>query len=200
MMIFTVIVYSLFGAMCIWFVVSGIRKINQVKESQSLSDLYTSEEEHDRAIKEANSFEMNYFERVRNGEQTQLFLAVGAQSVSSLVRSLLFAGGIPTYAENEHINSLYSLNNLGAANSFSIKIFILVADYDKAKEIVDDFISKSLSEYSEEEENQRPPTKKVAGAVTTFLLFSSVIPEDAEDRAMGITVYPKADTGIMREE
>ncbi|MCR4900414.1 MAG: DUF2007 domain-containing protein [Treponema sp.] len=169
MIVFAVIIYTLFGAMCVWFVISGVKKINQVKASQSLSDLYTSEEEHDKAIKDTAAFEMNYFERVRNGEQNQQFLIVGAQTWASMIRSILFAEGIPTYAENEHVNSMYSINNSGAASSFSIKIFILVADYDKAKEIVDAFVSKTLS-------------------------------KDSEDRSLFITVLPKTDSRIVREE
>ena len=57
MLFFEIIIYTLFGAMCIWFVISGVRKINQIRASQALSEFYTDEEEHNQAIKDAEEFE-----------------------------------------------------------------------------------------------------------------------------------------------
>ena len=71
-------------------------------------------------------FEKGYFERIRNGEQSQQFLAVGSFAVCSFLRSLLAAENIPTYTENEHINSMYSFNTLGGNSSFAIKVYILI--------------------------------------------------------------------------
>ena len=34
MAIFTIVIYTLFGGMCIWFVISAIKKINQIKQDQ----------------------------------------------------------------------------------------------------------------------------------------------------------------------
>ena len=75
--------------------------------------------EHDEAIKQIESFEKGYFERVRNGEQTQQFLSVGSMMMCSFLRSLLAAENIPTYTENEHVNSMYSLNALSGNSAFS---------------------------------------------------------------------------------
>ena len=34
MLHFSIIVYTAFGLMCLWFVISGVRKINQEKQNQ----------------------------------------------------------------------------------------------------------------------------------------------------------------------
>lgn len=34
MLYFSIIAYTAFGLMCIWFVISGVRKINQEKKDQ----------------------------------------------------------------------------------------------------------------------------------------------------------------------
>ena len=215
-MLFPIIAYSAFGLLCVWFIISGIRKINEVKHSQSLEDLYTDEKEHDEAIKNAAEFEKGYFERVRNGEQTQQFLAVGSQIASSMIRSLLFAENIPTYTENEHVNSMYSLNNLAASSAFSIKVYILVADYDRAHEIVCDFINKheakqevesedgngaeteKSGDYSDEksaasEVSAQKIAKKVAAGFVTGCFFIPM-PDGSEEKMLGITILPKADS------
>ena len=196
-MIFSVIAYAAFGILCVWFIISGVRKINEVKKSQSLSDLYTDEKEHDEAIKKAASYELDYFERVRKGEQTQQFLAVGDMTSSSMIRSLLCAENIPTFAENEHINSMYSLNHLAASSAFSIKIFILVADYDRAYQIVSDFIAKCERAPEKQDEtsenaagNISSTVKKVAAAVTTGFFFIPM-PDGSEEKTMGISILPK---------
>ena len=194
-MVFPIIAYSLFGLMCVWFVISGVRKLKEVKKSQTLSDLYVDEKAHDQAIKESGQYELNYFERVRNGEQTQQFLAIAGQPASAQIRSLLYAEGIPTYAENEHINAMYSLNNLAASSAFAIKVFILVSDYDRAYEIVNDFISKCERKEPEEDAAAKTEadsgTKKAIGAVTTGFFFIPM-PDGSEEKAMGITILPKA--------
>ena len=139
MLIFSIIIYTLFGGMCFWFILSGIRKIKQIRASQDLSEFYTDEEEHNKAMAEAQEYEKGYFERIRQGEQSQQFLAVGSFTICSFLRSLLAAENIPTYTENEHINGMYSLHALGGSSSFSIKVYILISDYDRAYEIIRDF-------------------------------------------------------------
>ena len=195
MLFFSIIVYTAFGLMCVWFVISGVRKLNQEKQNAQLSDLYVDEKAHDEAIKHSGEFELNYFERVRNGEQTQQFLAIAGQPASAMIRSLLCAAGIPSYAENEHINAMYALNNLNSSSAFAIKVYILVADYDRAYEIVTDFLSKQEQikekEKAEgEEESAAKTAKKVAGAVMTGLFFMPM-PDGSEDKPMGVTILPK---------
>ena len=201
-MAFAIIIYAAFGILFISFIVSGVKKIKEIKNSQTLSDLYVDEKAHDEAIKQSGEFELNYFERVRNGEQTQQFLAIAGQPASAMIRSLLCAAGIPSFAENEHINAMYSLNNLSTSSAFAIKVFILVADYDKAYEIVNDFVSsceranvKENEESKETKESEEPAkiVKKAAGtagaAVTGF--FFIPMPDGSQDKPMGITILPK---------
>ncbi len=194
MVLFSVLAYTAFGILCISFIVSGVRKIKSLKNSQSLSDLYTDEKEHDEAIEKSAEFEMNYFERVRNGEQTQQFLSVGGQLACSMIRSMLFAEGIPTYTENEHANSFYSLNNLSSTSAFSIKVFILVADYDRAYEIVSDFVSKcerSESDDSNESESKISESAKTTADALITGCFFIPMPDGSQDKPMGITILPK---------
>lgn len=198
MILFSIFAYTAFGILCIYFIRTGIRKINEQKNSSSLSDLYTNEAEHDEAIKQSAEFEQGYFERVRNGEQTQQFLSVGGQLACSMIRSLLHAENIPTYTENEHANSFYSLNNLSSSSAFSIKVFILVADYDRAYEIVSDFISKCERAESDEEAKEASDktietAAKTAGAIVTGCFFIPM-PDGSQDKAMGITILPKIES------
>ncbi len=188
MLFFSIIIYTLFGGMCVWFVISGVQKIRQVRASQELSEFYTDEEEHNKAMTEAQEYEKGYFERIRQGEQSQQFLAVGSFFVSSFLRSLLAAENIPTYTENEHINSMYSLNALNGASSFAIKVFILISDYDRAYEIISDFIK--THQRNQEEQTETGAAKTVAKAVTTGLFFVGM-PEGAEEAVHGIMILPR---------
>lgn len=196
MILFSIFAYTAFGILCIYFIRTGIRKLNEQKNASSLADLYTNEEEHNEAIKQSEEFEKGYFERVRNGEQTQQFLSVGGQMACSMIRSLLFAENIPTYTENEHANSFYSLNNLSSSSAFSIKVFILVADYDRAYEIVSDFVFKcdrantEESEQENETENTAKNITKATGAILTGCFFVPM-PDGSQDKPMGITILPK---------
>ena len=92
--------------------VKGIKKLKGDSKSDSFSDLYTDEAEHDKAMNEIQNFETDYFARASNGEQTQEFLLVGERRVSSLIQSFLFSEGIPSYTDHEHLNTIYSFNNL----------------------------------------------------------------------------------------
>ena len=179
--------------MCLWFIISGIRKINQVRADQQLSDFYTNEEEHDQAIKDAEQYEKGYFERIKQGEQSQQFLAVGSFAICSFLRSLLAAENIPTYTQNEHINTIYSLNVLGGSSSFSIKVFILISDYDRAYEIIYDFISSHMAPDQATQEKPSIPTTKKAVVTGTFFLIGGVPQGTTEDAVYGITVLPRVE-------
>ena len=189
-MFFSVIAYIAFGVFCIYCIISGVRKQKDLKAAQQSPDYYMDEKEHDEAIKQIESFEKGYFERVRNGEQTQQFLAVGSMMLCSFLRSLLAAENIPTYTENEHVNSMYSLNALAGSSAFSIKVFILVADYDRAYEIITDFISSHKKEESEETQSSKSSIKKTSSVLITGMFFINM-PDGAEEKVHGITVLPK---------
>ena len=188
-MLFSIIAYAAFGVFGIYCIVSGVRKQKEIKAAQQSPEYYMDEKEHDEAIKQIESFEKGYFERVRNGEQTQQFLAVGSMMMCSFLRSLLAAENIPTYTENEHVNSMYSLNALSGSSAFSIKVYILVADYDRAYEIISDFIAKHEKE-ADETVSPENPVKTIAMAAVTGMFFVNM-PEGSEEKVHGITVLPK---------
>ncbi|MBR4790604.1 MAG: DUF2007 domain-containing protein [Treponema sp.] len=189
MVFFSIVIYTLFGGMCIWFIISGIQKIKQIQASQALSEFYTNEEEHDKAIQDAQSYEEGYFERIRQGEQSQQFLAVGSFFICSFIRSLLAAENIPTYTENEHINTMYSLNALNGNSSFSIKVFILIADYERAYEIISDFIKKH-ERANEDESSGHSAVKTAVKAVSSGLFFVN-LGEGPEEAVHGIMILPR---------
>lgn len=192
MLFLSIIIYTLFGLMCLWFIISGVRKLQQVRNSQSLSEFYTNEEEHDQAIKDAEQYETGYFERIKQGEQSQQFLAVGSFAICSLLRSLLAAENIPTYTQNEHINTMYSLNVLGGSSSFSIKVYILISDYERASEIIHDFISahKAPDQDSRDYDKESDAVNKIA--IGTFFLCGVPV-GTAQDTVYGITVFPRVE-------
>lgn len=186
-MLFSVIACVSFGVFCIYCIVSGVRKQKEIRAEQKSPDYYMDEKEHDEAIRQTESFEKDYFERVKNGEQTQQFLSVGSMMMCSFLRSLLAAENIPTFTENEHVNSMYSLNALSGSSAFSIKVYILVADYDRAYEIISDFVS---SHKKEDEDPSANPVKTVASAVATGMFFVNM-PDGSEEKVHGITILPK---------
>ena len=188
MVFFSVIAYCVFGIFCIYCFISGVRKLKEKQTEQQSPDYYIDEKEHDEAIKQLESFEKGYFERVRNGEQTQQFLAVGSMMMCSFLRSLLAAENIPTYTENEHVNSFYSLNALSGNSAFSVKVFILVADYDRAYEIISDFINSHKAQKTEDDSEKS--IKTTTDAVISGLFFVNM-PDSVEEQVHGITVLPK---------
>ena len=88
MMLISVIACVAFGVFCVYCIVSGVRKQKEIRVEQKSPDYYMNEKEHDEAIKQIESFEKGYFERVKNGEQTQQFLSVGSMMMCSFLRSL----------------------------------------------------------------------------------------------------------------
>lgn len=198
MLVFEIIMYTLFGAMLIWFVFAGVSTIKKMRAGKDLSELYTDEEEHNQALENVDEFEKGYFERIEKGEQTQQFLAVGSFAVCSVLRSLLAAENIPTYVENEHINSMYSLNALGGSSSFSIKVFILISDYDKAREIVCDFISSQ--EAAEQNNPEQDKKERVSKVIATGTFFNFGLPLGTIEEAFhGITILPKLSNSTSQQ-
>jgi hypothetical protein len=188
MLVFSIIVYAAFGIFFITCILSGIRKIKEIKTAQESPEYYADEKEHDEAIRQAEDFEKGYFERIRNGEQSQQFLSVGSQMICSFLRSLLAAENIPTYTENEHVNSMYSLNALSGNSAFSIKVFILIADYDRAYEIVSDYIASC--EKTDDEHPSIKSVAKTAGAIMSGMFFVAA-PSGSQEAVHGIMILPR---------
>ena len=46
MLIFSIIIYTLFGGMCLWFIISGVQKMKQIRIEQAAeADSRTKEDE-----------------------------------------------------------------------------------------------------------------------------------------------------------
>lgn len=200
MILFQVIAYTLAAAACIYFVFTGIKKISEVKngdfeeseKEETLEDLYTDEKAHMDALNDADmNFEKGYFAGLENGEKAQQFLVLGGIKDCSMIRSLLLSEGIPTYVENEHINSFYSVG-VNAQAGFSIKLFILVKDYEKAYEIVLDYVNR-LSPLAPEKESSENVSEKIKTTTEKVVsgLFFVPVPVNSEQKTMGITILPK---------
>jgi hypothetical protein len=83
---------------------------------------------------------------------------------------------------------MYSLNALNGASSFAIKIFILISDYDRAHEIISDFIAKH--EKTDEEGPSIKDIKTTAKALATGLFFFNM-PQGTEEAVHGIMILPR---------
>lgn len=183
-----ILVYLLIAVVFAFIYYSYVK--NRGNDSEGgLSELYSDENEYDRAVKESGSqaFEEKYFERVRNGEDFQQFLVIGGQQDCGLIRSLLAADGIPSYTENENVNSMYGGTPASVTGVFAIKLYILVNDYEEAYEIVCDYVKSKKETFDSAE---KKPVAEVAGAVVTGLFFAP-FPVNSEQKGMGITILPK---------
>ncbi len=192
---YTILVITCIFALLVLIIVlvRGIKSLKGNSKENSFSDLYTDEAEHDQAMKEIENFETDYFTRASNGEQTQEFLEVGEWRVSSFIQSLLFSEGIPSYADHEHVNMLYSFNNLGASSAFTIKVYILTNDYDRALEVINDFMEKNRIITEEEKERPKEIKEQARKAVTEIASAGLFIPlpDGSRTTSMGITILPK---------
>lgn len=202
MILFQVIAYTLAIAAGVYFIFTGIKKIDEIKnggktgdiseKSETLGDFYTDEQAHMAAINSDDmNFEKGYFAALENGEKAQQFLIVGGTRDCALIRSLLLSEGIPSYTENEHLNSFFSVG-VNAQAGFSIKLFILVKDYEKAYEIVMDYINR-LSPVSPSETKKEDLGEKIKTTTAEVVsgMFFVPLPQNAEEKTLGITILPK---------
>ena len=57
MLIFSIIIYTLFGFMCLWFIISGVQKIKQIRTSQEQAAQDKAEEKAKSNAEEADASE-----------------------------------------------------------------------------------------------------------------------------------------------
>lgn len=99
-----------------------------------------SEAENDTAdISENQDFEKDFFARTQAGEKSQLFMTVATAGESTMIRSLLFADGIPSHAEGEHMNNIYGGITGSMAAVVAVRIYIICSDYERALDIIKKF-------------------------------------------------------------
>ena len=105
----------------------------------------------------------------------------------TLIRGLLQVEGISTYTEGEHMNSIYG-GISGTMNAVvAIKLYILSKDYDKAYEIVKDYINEKIQRITIDDENKKSNMASVA------LVFLSGTPISVGQESLGIVVLPKVE-------
>ena len=97
-----------------------------------------SQETNENAELTSQTFEKKFFERVEAGEKSVLFLTLGNPGDTALIRSLLFADGIPSYVEGEHMNNIYGGISGTMESVVAVKLYVLDADYERAKEIFEE--------------------------------------------------------------
>lgn len=132
-------------------------------------------------------FEEKFIEQVNEGKKYQHFLNVASQTDCAMIRSLLDAEGICTYTENENVNGAYGGIGNAMTNLFCIKLYILNEDYDKALEIVADFIRKKAARLSEgsEKNNFEASLTILAG------IIASPYAIDKDHEMLGISIKSK---------
>ena len=86
---------------------------------------------------DAPDFEKDFFARSEAGEKAQLFMTLASNSDCSVIRSLLYADGIPSYVEGEHMNNIYGGITGTMSTVVAIKLYIMCKDYSRAVEIID---------------------------------------------------------------
>ncbi len=86
----------------------------------------------------SQNFDKKFFERVEAGEKSVLFLTLGNPGDTAIIRSILYADGIPSYVEGEHMNNIYGGISGTMESVVAVKLYILEADYERAKEILEE--------------------------------------------------------------
>jgi hypothetical protein len=90
--------------------------------------------------KDTDEFSKAFFERVQAGEQAQPFLLFAGQSDCALVQSMMQSAGIPSYTDFTHINKFYGPLTEATASGLSIKLQILINDYEDAVAVLNDYL------------------------------------------------------------
>lgn len=173
-----------------WLIIFFRRK-NGHKQKDATTNTYgfTEEETAETENTEKTSeFDKGYFERCGKGELHQLFLKLSSLQDCTLLQGLLFAGGISSHIEHQHMNRIYPGSNT-IANIFAVQLWILVADYEAALEIVSQFISQKRNSLNISEDSVLAKTlKKLLG------LLTAPFPVSKNQQILGISIFPKMQT------
>lgn len=144
----------------------------------------------DEELYDSVDFEEQFFERTQAGEEAQKFLSIASHRDCAIIRSLLSAENIPSYVENECMNNIYGgiTGTMGAL--IAIRLYILCSDYEKAAEIVMDYIKKKAERVEEKKKGAREKLINSIGVFTTVLFGTPTLLTKPE-KFLGITVFPK---------
>lgn len=148
-------------------------------------DTETAETEN---LEEFSEFDKAYFERCQKGEPHQLFLKFSSLQDCTFLQGFLFADGIPSHIEHQHMNRIYPGSNT-IANIFAVQLWILVSDYEAALEIVSQFISQKRNSLNTSDDSVLAKTlKKLLG------LLTAPFPVSKNQQILGISIFPKVQT------
>ena len=157
------------------------------KEEPMDKDFVSDDENNEEISDEIENFDKLFFEETKKGETYQHFLSLSSIRNCTLIRGLLQVEGISTYTEGEHMNSIYG-GISGTMNAVvAIKLYILTKDYDKAYEIVKDYINEKIQRITNNDENNKSNMASVA------LVFLSGTPVNVGQESLGIVVLPKVE-------
>jgi hypothetical protein len=90
--------------------------------------------------KNTDEFSKQFFERAQSGEKAQQFLQLANQTDCALLQGMLQSAGIPSYTDFTHINKFYGPLTEATSSGLSIRLQILINDYDDALSVVKDYI------------------------------------------------------------
>ncbi|MDD6487397.1 MAG: hypothetical protein PUF61_10670 [Spirochaetales bacterium] len=164
-----------------------LNKQNPAVNTYGFSD--DTEKAETENLEEFSEFDKAYFERCQKGEPHQLFLKFSSLQDCTLLQGLLFAGGISSHIEHQHMNRIYPGSNT-IANIFAVQLWILVSDYEAALEIVSQFISQKRNSLNTSDDSVLAKTlKKLLG------LLTAPFPVSKSQQILGISIFPKEQTG-----
>ncbi|HAH60751.1 MAG TPA: hypothetical protein DCL73_01490 [Treponema sp.] len=89
--------------------------------------------------KNTDEFSKAFFERAQAGETAQQFLQLSNQTDCALLQGMLQSAGIPSYTDFTHINKFYGPLTEATPSGLSIRLQILINDYDDALAVVNDY-------------------------------------------------------------
>lgn len=163
-----------------------LNKQNPAVNTYGFSDgTETAETEN---LEEFSEFDKAYFERCQKGEPHQLFLKFSSLQDCTFLQGFLFADGIPSHIEHQHMNRIYPGSNT-IANIFAVQLWILVSDYEAALEIVSQFISQKRNSLNTSDDSVLAKTlKKLLG------LLTAPFPVSKNQQILGISIFPKVQT------
>jgi len=176
----------------IFWIVMSVRRGKRPKQQDATTNTYGFADEkivETENIEEPSEFDKPYFERCRNGEAYQLFLKFSSLQDCTLLQGLLFVNGIPSHIEHQYMNRIYPGSNT-IANIFAVQLWILVADYEAALEIVSQFISQKRQNLNTINDSILAKTLK-----SLLGIFTAPFPVSKNQQILGISIFPKEHTG-----
>lgn len=186
-----IIAFCLICGGFLW-VLKYLREKDGRKQKDSTTNTYGFSDDTEKAetenLEEFSEFDKAYFERCQKGEPHQLFLKFSSLQDCTFLQGFLFADGIPSHIEHQHMNGIYTGSNT-IANVFAVQLWILVADYEAALEIVSQFISQKRNSLNSSEDSVLAKTlKKLLG------LLTAPFPVSKNQQILGISIFPKVQT------